>query len=215
MQNFKLKMVALALICAFAFGSAAFAADAKNVKSVGSAEKNWMVRGRLIAVVPQEDASLNIGGNVNIDNSVVPELDISYFFDKNWAAELILATAPHDAKATAGPIDLGTVWLLPPTLTLQYHFDNFDGFKPYVGAGVNYTWFYNIDKGPAINSIHYDSSFGPALQIGVDIPVGNDWYVNADLKKIWINTDVKANGAVTADVDIDPWVFGLGMGYRF
>ncbi len=179
-------------------------------------DKNWMVRFRGVAVVPQEDASTTIGGNVNIDNTVVPEVDFSYFFSKNLAAELILATTPHDATATAGNIDLGSVWLLPPTLTFQYHMDPMDGWKPYFGAGVNYTIFYGEDKGPAINSIKYENSFGPALQAGVDYKLDNGWFLNFDVKKIWINTDVKINGgAIRADVDIDPWVIGFGAGYRF
>ncbi len=179
-------------------------------------DKNWMVRFRGVAVVPQEDASTTIGGNVNIDNTVVPEVDFSYFFSKNLAAELILATTPHDATATAGNIDLGSVWLLPPTLTFQYHMDPMDGWKPYFGAGVNYTIFYGEDKGPAINSIKYENSFGPALQAGVDYKLDNGWFLNFDVKKIWINTDVKINGGnIRADVDIDPWVIGFGAGYRF
>ena len=179
------------------------------------ATKNWMVRGRLLGVLPQESADLSIGGTVEIDDSVVPELDFTYFFTNNWAAELILATTPHDAKATAGNIDLGSVWLLPPTLTLQYHFTDFEGFKPYLGAGVNYTWFYNVDKGPAVTSISYDESFGPVLQAGVDIPLDNNWYFNVDIKKVWITTDVRVNGAVTGDVDINPTLIGVGFGYRF
>ncbi|TAH34228.1 MAG: OmpW family protein [Alphaproteobacteria bacterium] len=179
-----------------------FSANAATEKNSAS-DKNWMMRFRGIAVVPQEDASTTIGGNVEIDNTVVPEVDFSYFFTKNWAAELILATTPHDATATAGNIDLGSVWLLPPTLTMQYHMDPVDGWKPYVGAGVNYTIFYNEDKGPAINSIKYDNSFGPALQAGVDYDLKNGWFLNFDVKKIWINTDVKINGgAIRADVDI-------------
>ena len=198
-----------ALIAVFTYNHAAMALD--NPKQF----KNWMVRGRAIAVVPQEDASLSIGGNVEIDNTVVPELDITYFFDKNWSTELILAVTPHDVTATAGNIDLGSVWLLPPTLTLQYHFDTDESWKPYLGAGINYTRFFNADKGPAIASIDYESSIGPALQAGFDVPLQEDWYLNFDVKKIWVNTDVRVNGTINADVDIDPWVVGIGLGYRF
>lgn len=198
----------LVVIAALGLGHAAFAANAQT-------DKNWMVRGRLLAVVPDEDASLNIGGTVDIDNSVVPELDFTYFFTKNWAAELVLGVTPHDAVATTGPTDLGSVWLLPPTLTLQYHFYMDNGWKPYLGAGVNYTHFFGVDKAAGITSIDYDDSFGAALQAGIDVPIQGDWYFNLDVKKIWINTDVRVNGAVTADVEIDPWLFGIGVAYRF
>ena len=200
----------------------------------------WMVRGRVIAVLPDEGANLTVAnaalpGGVDIGDQYVPELDITYFFNDNIAAELILGVTPHDVKATnvtvAGvlddaTIDLGDVWLLPPTLTLQYHFDTGSAFKPYVGAGVNATFFFNEDKGPTADSIDYDNSFGPALQVGFDYDldgVPGGWAFNADIKKIWINSDVTidfssalgAGTTVNADVDIDPLVVGLGLGYKF
>jgi outer membrane protein len=192
------------------FHHSATAAD-----SVIRSDKNWMVRVRALGVLPDESADLNIGGSVNIDDSVVPELDITYFFDKNWATELVLGVTPHSGKTTPSNIDLGSVWLLPPTLTLQYHFELENKWKPYVGAGVNYTHFFGVDKGPTITSISYDDSFGPALQAGIDVPIKDNWYFNLDVKKVWISTDVRVNGAVTGSVDIDPWLVGVGVGYRF
>jgi outer membrane protein len=154
-------------------------------------------------------------------NSTLPELDFTYFFTKNVAAEVILGATPHDVTAintTAGQVDLGSVWLLPPTLTLQYHFmpDN-EGFRPYVGAGVNYTHFFNADKG-AVNSIDYDNSFGYALQAGFDYGLTENWAINVDAKKVMINSDVTIQSGATrinADVDIDPWILGVGVAYRF
>ena len=82
---------------------------------------DWLVRLRAINVVPNEEATITpIGGDVDIDTSVVPELDITYFVQDNWALELILGVTPHDVMAVdtaAGDIDLGDVTLLPPTLT--------------------------------------------------------------------------------------------------
>lgn len=181
---------------------------------------SWLIRGRAITVSPDESADISvIGGDVDIDTSVVPELDISYFFTKHIATELILATTKHNATATGtslGDVDLGSVWLLPPTLTVQYHFYPTEKFKPYVGAGVNYTYFYNDKHGAAINNISYDNSFGGALQAGMDYNLDEHWLLNFDVKKIWINSDVSINsGAIQADVDIDPWVVGVGVGYRF
>lgn len=186
------------------------------VNALAENDGPWMVRARVIGVLPDESADIvPIGGDTKIDDTVVPELDFTYFFAKNWAAELILATTPHDVSHTPTGLDLGSVWLLPPTLTLQYHFaPDSKSFRPYVGAGVNYTIFYNVDE-PAGLDIDYGDSFGFALQAGVDFPIGNGWSINADVKKIFINTDVTIAGVAHADVDIDPWVVGLGVGYRY
>jgi outer membrane protein len=177
-------------------------------------------RARALGVIPQEDSTITpIGGKAEVDNSVLPELDISYFFTENVAAELIAAVTPHEvvAKGTSlANVDVGNAWLLPPTLTLQYHFTGLPhGIKPYVGAGLNYTHFYNADAG-ALSTVEYKDSFGGALQAGVDIPVKDNWFVNLDVKKVFIDTEAKFNGgAVVADVDIDPLLIGAGVGYRF
>ncbi len=91
-------------------------------------------------------------------------------------------------------------------------------FSPYVGAGLNYTFFYDEDPaaGSAVTSIDYENSVGYALRAGVDYAVSDNWYVNFDVKKIFLSTDVSMNGgAITADVDLDPWLVGAGVGYRF
>lgn len=181
-------------------------------------DSGFMLRLRGIAVVPDESATTTIGGDGELSNDYVPELDISYFFTKNIAAELILATTTHDAKvkgSSMGNVDLGEVSLLPPTLTLQYHFTDLGNFKPYIGAGVNYTHFYDEDGANGLD-VDYDDNFGVAAQVGLDYFIDENWAVNLDVKKLWLNTDVSINdGAITGDVDIDPWIFGVGVGYRF
>jgi outer membrane protein len=181
----------------------------------------WLVRGRLLAVLPDEEATVSpLGGNLEIEDQYVPELDITYFFDKHWAAELILAVTPHEITHTPTGLDIGEVWLLPPTLTVQYHFqpDNPD-FRPYVGAGINYTVFFGHDDAdPAIFDADFDPSFGFALQAGFDIPIDEHWAINVDVKKVWINTDVQLDtglGPVAADVDINPLIVGVGVAYRW
>ncbi len=213
--------------------------------AVAEADNPWMVRVRALNVIPDEAANLSVGGtelvgDVDINTSIVPELDISYFLNDNIAFELILGVTPHDVDTKGlvvpvvgelGSVDLGDVWLLPPTLTAQYHFTQLGSFKPYVGAGINYTLFFNEDEGSVADSIDYDPSFGPALQAGFDYDLDGEkggWAVNVDVKKIWMNTDVKVDlttalgaalGAesviVDADVDIDPVILGVGMGYKF
>ena len=202
-----MKKIMLSLLAATAIAAPALAAD--DFKA-----GDFMVRARALGVVPAEDGRVSNSDTVSIDNSVVPELDFTYFFTPNISAELIAAVTPHDVKTSSG-IDAGSSWLLPPTLTLQYHFTQFDGVKPYVGAGVNYTHFFNADGG-ALNAVKYDDSFGGALQAGVDVPIQDNWYFNVDVKKVFISTTAKFSpSGVRADVDIDPWLVGVGIGYKF
>jgi len=191
------------------------------IASAGEVDDPWLIRLRVIDVIPDENADIDvIGGDVKISDRIVPELDISYFFTENIAAELILATNSHDVSVsgtTLGEVDLGNVSLLPPTLTLQYHFAPRASFRPYVGMGVNYTMFYDNDPGQAV-SVNYDNGFGVALQAGADIPVNDTYFFNVDVKKLFLSTDVTVDAGVAtvgADVDINPWIVGVGVGRRF
>jgi len=184
-----------------------------------------LIRLRGIGVIPDENGDLSVGGNdisgdVEVDDVLVPELDFSYFLTDKIALELILATTRHDVEAVDTPLgnaDLGEVQLLPPTLTVQYHPLPKNRVSPYVGAGINYTIFFDEEDGDA-TSIDYENSFGFALQAGVDYALSGNWSLNFDIKKIFLNTDVETTLAGTnieADVDIDPWIIGVGVGYRF
>lgn len=204
---------------AFLLLSGLAATDA-SAQQAGKTAGDIMVRGRMIGVLPQEDSSITtIGGEAKLSNEWVPEVDVSYFLTDNIAFELIAATTKHNVKATGtslGTVDLGSVGLLPPTLTAQYHFMPKSAFSPYVGAGLTYAVFYNEDRpSTVVNSIHYDNAWGYALQVGFDYSIGGNWYFNADVKKIFLNTDVAVNNNIKADVDIDPWVVGVGVGYKF
>ncbi|KEQ29098.1 OmpW family protein [Pedobacter antarcticus 4BY] len=202
----------------------------------------WRVRLRAFHVIPQESAEVGvIGGDAQISKSFIPELDFTYFFTKNLSAELILGTTRHKVKTTGsdlsaigGPdraeVNLGKVWLLPPTLTLQYHYP-VGKFKPYVGAGVNYTIFYNADQGPVVQDISYKNRFAFAAQAGLDFAITDRMFINADLKKIFLSTKATVDAAnltpsenpeladvlgnIQADVKIRPWLIGVGLGYRF
>ena len=180
----------------------------------------WMFRLRGIGVIPDASASIDQipGASVDISDSAVPELDISYFFTENVAAELILAVTPHTITGTGtiAGVGVGDAWLLPPTLLAQYHFTDFGAFKPYVGAGVNYTVFFDQDAaGGTITQFNLEDTFAPALQIGFDYFFDSHWGVNLDVKKIFLRPDITLNnGALTGDVDIDPWLVGGGIVFR-
>jgi outer membrane protein len=204
---------------------------------------DWVVRVRATHISPDEDSKLgkmtnaavapvlNPGAELEVESNTIPELDISYYFTKNIAAELILALgSKHDvnihknggAYPLAGKHSLGEVNVLPPTLTLQWHFNPDQMIDPYVGAGINYTRF--MDNGLKLDATNMPirverNSFGPALQAGVDINLQDGWLINADVKKLWIDADVKMDagaGYVKIDkLDIDPWVVSVGFGKKF
>jgi outer membrane protein len=168
---------------------------------------NWMMRVRAIGVAPDVDTDL---AGLDVDTQYTGELDFTYFLTPNIGVELILATTRHEVELSGS--SLGKVSVLPPTLTLQYHFNPKGQVNPYVGAGLNYTRFYNVDL-PGFNID--ENSWGGALQAGVDIAVTKNGYINLDVKKIWIGTEVTSGGSHVADLDIDPWVYGIGYGFRF
>ncbi|MFN3889799.1 MAG: OmpW/AlkL family protein [Beijerinckiaceae bacterium] len=186
----------------------------------------WMIRLRVIGVLPDGDSKVSVGGapyvnGLKISNAVVPELDITYFFTKNIAVEAICCLAPHSikgSKALAGVGEIGDTLLFPPTVMLQYHFTNFGAFKPYVGVGVNWTHYFNNDAKGLFNSLKIDDSFGVAAQIGFDYMINRNWGINFDVKRILMRPDATVRlGAVpiTAKVHIDPWIVGAGIVYRF
>ncbi len=202
---------------------------------------DWVVRARVVNINPDEDSKLgktlnkNVGAGtispgaeLKVDSNTIPELDISYYVTKNIAVELILALGTeHDVSITKnaggafGNQNLGSVDLLPPTLTAQWHFNPDQTFDPYIGAGVNYT--YALDRNLKLNDgtkIKIDSdSWGLVAQAGFDINLKDGWLINADVKYVTIDTDVKlktAGGWVKIDsLDINPWVFGVGIGKKF
>lgn len=208
---------------------------------------DWVVRGRVVSVSPNEDSNLgktvnkNVadvmspGAELSVDNNVIPELDISYYFTKHLATELILALGTkHDVSikgdtlTTVGNQNLGSINALPPTLTLQWHFNPDQTFDPYVGAGINYTNMLDrnlqVHSGALVGSkIKVDSdSWGYALQAGLDVNLKEGWLINADVKYVNIETDVKLRNPLAGNrwtkidsLDINPWVFGIGFGKKF
>jgi len=228
MKNLRLPLLLLLLLVSYT--------------SFAQQKGEWHVRLRGIGIIPQESANIGvIGGDANINNAFVPELDFTYFFAKNISAELILGTSRHKIStvnsnlsaidgSTAANVNLGKVWLLPPTLTLQYHIPTKTLLRPYVGAGVNYTIFYNASQGPVVKDVKYDNKFAFATQAGVDIDISKRWFINVDVKKIFLNTNARVDASnltpaanqslspvlqnINADVKIRPWIIGVGIGCR-
>ncbi|MDI4655151.1 MULTISPECIES: OmpW/AlkL family protein [Xanthobacter] len=181
----------------------------------------WLLRVRAIYVLP-EDGGLVNGvpfSDLSYSDMVVPELDISYFIDKNFAVETIVGTTAHTiyGQGSLAGLDVGEVWILPFTVTIQYHFDGFGKFKPYVGAGPNYTVFYNQSE-HNVAGLDVKNAWGFALQAGFDLMIDQHWGINVDVKKVFVkpNFDVVVGGShLTGTADLNPWLIGTGVSYRF
>lgn len=184
---------------------------------------NFQFKVGVSLIQPDESATISaIGGTVDISDEYVPSLQVEYFFTDNISVELLCCIATHDVRAintSLGTVNLGEVSHFPPTVTAKYRWTDFGAFQPYVGAGVNYTTFYDdeLPAGGPVTSIEYDDSFGGALQAGFDYKLDDQWALNVDVRKIWISTDVTltAGATINADVDINPLVVTVATGYRF
>ncbi|MGE0418182.1 MAG: OmpW family protein [Acetobacteraceae bacterium] len=188
---------------------------------VGKAANTFMIRGRLIGVIPlNSNSSIDvIGGTVSTSNAVAPELDFSYFITDNIALELIAATTKHSIyannSALGSKFKVGTTWVLPPTLLLQYHFMPKERFSPYLGVGLNVTWFYATQPANGLTSLAMKPNVGVALQAGFDYNFSGHWFANFDIKQIFLNANASVNGAIQAHTALNPLVIGAGIGYRF
>ena len=184
---------------------------------------DWLIAGRATAVTPTtEDEVLTAAGastglRVDAGDSVMPTLGFTYFLTDHWAVEAILGTTRHEIRAQGGATDVAVheTWVLPPVVTLQYRPLTEGRFSPYVGAGVNAMLFYGGDDQNGF-TVDLDDGLGYALQAGADIGIRGPWSVNLDVKKVWFNTDAEINGgALTSDVDLDPWVVSAGISRKF
>ena len=176
----------------------------------------WLVR--LRAVDLQSANKDSTGLYLTINDKVIPEVDISYFLTPQIAVELVL-TYPQKQTIRSNGIDIGSLKHLPPTLTAQHHFTSFGAFKPFVGAGLNYTRFSSVRLDPAVQTAPQPSlsknNVGLAVQVGFDCEFIKNTYFNVDAKKVQIRTDVSSAGTEVGTFEVDPWLIGVGIGRRF
>lgn len=191
---------------------------AQGAFAQGSDTGNWLVRGRVLNLQSDNGGSTNPDLKLSVNDKTFPEVDISYFYTPSFAIELVL-TYPQKHDIRSGGTTVGSLKHLPPTLLAQYHFTNFGAFKPYVGAGVNYTRFSSVSFNPAVQAALNPSikknSFGGALQIGFDYALDKNWSLNFDVKKVFIETDVSSAGTKVGTFKVNPVLVGVGLGYRF
>ena len=202
------------------------------------------------AILPALGSSAGPGGEIfaagaKVSTTVIPELDVSYYFTKNIAVEAICCLSKHNVTGTGvlNGLPVGSTWVFPPTVLLQYHFTNFGAFQPYIGVGVNFTAYFGTKSGggsapfftPAlgltgvnsVSNLSIGSSWGVAGQVGFDYMLNSNWGLNVDVKRImmrptahalvWNTVAAPLVGPipVRAKVNIDPWVVSAGITYRF
>ena len=205
-QNLRLSVLAAAL------AAAAF------VPTVAAAQEGpWLVRVRAVNLDSANKSDTTPDLKLSVNDKVIPEVDISYFFTPNLAAELVL-TVPQKHDIRSDGTKIGTLKHLPPTLLAQYHFTG-GAFKPYVGLGLNLTLFSDVKFDPAVDAALApsvkSSSTGLAFQVGFDYAISKSTYLNVDLKKVQIGTDVRSAGTKIGTFKVDPTLVGVGLGWRF
>lgn len=217
MTAFRLALLAGAALVATATG--AHAQEAFKPKAKG----DWQVNLRATGVLTDASdrittaAGADSGLKAQVKDDVMPTLGVSYFLTDKLAVEVIAGTTQHTVKAVGGTTDVEVhkTWVLPPVVSLQYHFAPAARVSPYVGAGLNYMIFYS-GKDKNGFKVDIDDGFGYALQAGADIAVKGPYSINVDVKKVFFETDAKINGgALKSEVKLDPWVVSAGLGYRF
>lgn len=178
------------------------------------------------------------GSVVDVDDDFIPEVDFTYFLTKNIAIEAIccLVNVDIDASGAFGAalpglgLTNGTqivkTWVIPATVLIQYHFDLGNGIKPYLGVGPTYAIFFNEKVGtsvfPAATAVNVKNSWGVTFQAGADVHLRDNWHLNFDVKYMHLEVDAKwdtpglGNGTIRAtDIEVNPWVISLGIGYKF
>ncbi|MFQ3325152.1 MAG: outer membrane protein [Pseudomonadales bacterium] len=197
---------------------------------------DFIVRAGAAMVDPNENsgtispAAISPAGEVGIDDDIQLGLTGTYMFTDNIGLELLVAT-PFTHEMTlegdlAGLGSIATAKHLPPTISLQYFFNNNSSFTPYVGAGVNYTMMLETEttsNGDAVlaslgitdTSVEADDSVGLSLQAGLDMALTDNIILGAAVWYMDIETEIEVANAVKVDLDIDPWVYMLSVGYKF
>jgi outer membrane protein len=165
---------------------------------------DWLVRARALHLDSANKDSTGLGLTVN--NKTFLEVDITRFLSPNLAVELVLAL-PQKHTLKSNGSEIGSLKHLPPTLSLQYHATGLGGFRPYVGAGLNYTRFMDVEFVPALAALNPSikkNSYGLSFQV-----------LNVDVKKVQIATEVTAGGSKLGKFKVDPVLFSVGAGMRF
>jgi outer membrane protein len=183
----------------------------------GTGSQNGViVRMGAAMVDPHGDGLNHALGQIDVGDNTQLGLSVSVPVSRNLAVGVLAAT-PFKHDITLGGAKVGTTKHLPPTVTLQYRFNNAGNATPYVGLGANYTRFFKEQTEGALagKALDLDDSTGLAGELGVDWKLNKRWGLNAAAWYADIETDAKVDGAPLGTVKIDPWVYMVGASYHF
>ena len=210
--------------------------------AMGHEKGDWILRGGAIVVAPDESSdAIDVAGivtlpGVDVGNETQVGITGTYMLSESLGLELLAATPfTHDIDLSDLPIKAGSTKQLPPTLSLQYYFgESSAAFRPFVGVGLNATIFFEEDVSSELNAaldgivglpagtvdadLSLDDSYGLAAQVGFDYMINENWLINGTVWWMDIDTEAKVSTAVADvkfDVEIDPVVYLLSVGYRF
>ena len=182
---------------------------------------HWLIGAKALLLEPDVSSTITIGGDAKANSDFVAMVDVRYFVTPDISLETMWGYSEHKLQAVGtalGDMSLGTIKLLPFTLTAQYNPWTDNQISPYVGVGFNYTFFVDGEPGDA-RDVKYDDNFGTAFNIGVDYFLDENRFFNLDVKKILISTDVTVDAGVAgtahASVDLDPFLVSFGFGWVF
>ncbi len=221
-----------------------FILNVSAINAQNDSFSKWAVQLNATNILTNENDPIK-GGDLVMGNAFGFEIGLNYFFTKNISTELSLGYSNHETKIQYSDFEqhrysIGDVYMLPLNLNFQYHFI-LNNFQPYVGAGINYTHFYVKQEEliGGVNGAEFDSTFGFALQGGIIYDINKKWFVNFDIKQMFISTDMTTYHGwcgtpakstytkvaipcpdynvkdVVNKVDINPLSLGLGIGYKF
>jgi outer membrane protein len=175
-----------------------------------------LVRIGMTNVDPKQDNGTAAGLQVDVDDDTQVGFTGEYFFTSSLGLEL-LASLPFEHDVSLGGTQIGSVKHLPPTLSLNYHFNSGGNFIPYIGAGVNYTNFFDEDENGALGAdFSVDDSWGLAVQAGIDMLVQENTLINFSVRYAEIEGDIDVSGLGTVgEAEIDPLIITLALGYKF
>lgn len=202
------KSASVAILAGLLFAATASAQDKGS---------RWVKIGAHV-VDPKSDNGSLAGGTLDatVGDSIRPSVMVEYFVAKNLGIE-VLAAWPFRHDVELNGVEAATVDQLPPTVSVQYHFNGEGKVSPYLGVGLNYTLFFSEEtRGPlAGTDLELDSSVGLAAHAGLDFQIGERWSLGVDARWLDIDSDVSVNGADVGTVEIDPLAYGAYLRTRF